>query len=216
MKREHPALDAARQRALFLRSPQPVNLGLFAGLLTPAQAGSELRRLLGQTLTVKVPLRYRTTTTTSRTTTVIPPRPVIYEGIVLPPTPDARPILAHTNKTVSETRFSPDELGTSPRRILEILSRTEGIIAQDRRELHELLKTNPALLTDTAAGLDRIAASLPPRHLLANDPTLVTLADRLREFATGLRELTTASGIQYSDQVQMRNLLLLSDNPNLR
>ncbi len=216
LKTEQPALDAARRRALFLRSPQPVNLGLFAGLLTPAQAGSELRRLLGETITVKVPLRYRTTTTTSSSTTVIPPRPVIYNGLIIPPSPDAQPFISQSNRTVSETRFSPDELSTSPRRVLEVLSRNEGIRAQDRRDLHDLVKTNPVLLTEISDGLDRISASLPPRHLLPNDPTFLTLALRLREFATGLRELTTAASIDYSDQILMRDLLYLADSPGLR
>ena len=216
LKTEQPSLDAARQRALFLRSPQPVNLGLFAGLLTPAQAGSELRRILDDSLTVRVPLRYRTTTTTSSSTAVIPARPVIYNGIIIPPAPGTQAYVAQTNRTVSETRFSPDELTTSPRRILDILSRTEGVAAQDRRELFELAKANPVLLEDTAAGLERIAASLPPRHLLPNDPTLLTLAVRLREFATGLRQLTSAVSIDYSDQILMRDLLLLADSPFLR
>ncbi len=216
LKTEQPSLDAARQRALFLRSPQPVNLGLFAGLLTPAQAGSELRRILDESLTVRVPVRYRTTTTTSSSTSIVPNRPVIYNGIILPPAPGTLPFIAQSNKTVSETRFSPDELTTSPRRVLDILSRTEGVAAQDRRELFELAKANPILLEDTAAGLERIAASLPPRHLLPNDPTLLTLAVRLREFATGLRQLTTAVSIDYSDQILMRDLLLLSDSPFLR
>ncbi|MCU0793634.1 MAG: hypothetical protein MUE42_12475 [Opitutaceae bacterium] len=190
LKTEHPSLDAARQRALFLRSPQPVNLGLFAGLLTPAQAGSELRRLLGESLTVKVPLRYRTTTTTSSSTTIVPPRPVIYNGIILPPVPGSQPF--------------------------EVLSRTDGIVAQDRRDLFDLVKANPVLLTQTADGLDRIAASLPPRHLLPNEPTFITLALRLREFSTGLRELTTSSYIDYSDQMFIRDLLYLADSPQLR
>jgi hypothetical protein len=216
LKTEHPSLDAARQRALFLRSPQPVNLGLFAGLLTPAQAGSELRRLLGESLTVKVPLRYRTTTTTSSSTTIVPPRPVIYNGIILPPVPGSQPFISQNNKTVSETRFSPDELTTSARRVLEVLSRTDGIVAQDRRDLFDLVKANPVLLTQTADGLDRIAASLPPRHLLPNEPTFITLALRLREFSTGLRELTTSSYIDYSDQMFIRDLLYLADSPQLR
>jgi len=216
LKTEQPALDAARQRALFLRSPQPVNLGLFAGLLTPAQAGSELRRILDESLTVRVPVRYRTTTTTSSATSIIPARPVIYNGIIIPATPGTQAYVAQTNRTVSETRFSPDELTTSPRRILDILSRTEGVAAQDRRELFDLAKDNPILLENTAAGLDRIAVSLPPRHLLPNDPTLLTLGSRLREFATGLRQLTTAVSIDYSDQILMRDLLLLADSPFLR
>jgi hypothetical protein len=216
LRENEPAIDAARQRALFLRSPQPVNLGLFAGLLTPAQAGSELRRILDETLTVKVPLRYRTTTTTSSSTTIVPPRPIIYNGIILPAPPGAQPVVSQTNKTVSETRFSPDELTTSPRRVLETLSRMTGIVAQDRRELFELVKANPILLEDTAAALDRISASLPPKHLLPNDPTLITLALRLREFSSGLRELTTSASIDYSDQILIRDLLYLADSPYLR
>lgn len=216
LREEQPSIDAARQRALFLRSPQPVNLGLFAGLLTPAQAGSELRRVLDQALTVKVPLRYRTTTTTSSSTTIVPPRPVIYNGIIIPSTGNTHGYVAQTNKTVSETRFTPDELTTSPRRVLEILSRTDGVAAQDRRELHELVKANPILLEDTAAALERISASLPPKHLLPNDPTLLTLALRLREFSTGLRELSSSLGIDYSDQILMRDLLYLADSPHLR
>lgn len=216
MREAQPAIDAARQRALFLRSPQPVNLGLFAGLLTPAQAGSELRRTLDETLTVKVPLRYRTTTTTSSSTTIVPPRPYIYNGIVLPPPSGTPAVVSQSNRTVSETRFTPDELTTSPRRVLETLSRAEGIAAQDRRELFELVKSNPILLEDTAAALDRISASLPPKHLLPNDPTLVTLALRLREFSTGLRELTTSVSIDYSDQILIRDLLYLADSPYLR
>lgn len=216
LKTEQPSLDAARQRALFLRSPQPVNLGLFAGLLTPGQAGSELRRILDEKLTVKVPVRYRTTTKTTTSTSIIPPRPYIYNGIILPPSPDSPTFITQNNRTVSETRFSPDELTTSPRRVLEVLGRTTGIQAQDRRELHDLVKDNPVLLEETAAGLDRIAASLPPRHLLPNDPTAVTLALRLREFATGLRELTSSAGIDYSDQILIRDLLYLTDSPFLR
>ena len=216
LKTEQPSLDAARQRALFLRGPQPVNLGLFAGLLTPSQAGSELRRILGETITVKVPLRYRTTTTTSSSTTIIPPRPVIYNGLILPPSPNAQPFISQSNRTVSETRFSPDELSTSPRRVLEVLSRTEGVRSQDRRDLHDLVKANPVLLTELGDGLDRISASLPPRHLLPNDPTFLTLALRLQEFATSLRELTSSASIDYSDRVLIRDLLYLADSPNLR
>jgi hypothetical protein len=213
LRSEQPSLDAARQRALFLRSPQPINLGLFAGLLTPSQVGSELRRALDQTLTVKVPLRYRTTTTSSTSVTLIPARPVIYRGILLPPAPD---VYAQTQKTVSETRVSPDELTTSPRRVLDMLSRTEGIVSQDRRDLFDLVKANPVLLEELAASLDRIAASLPPRHLMAQDPTLLSLTLRLREFSAGLRALSTASSLNHADQVLVRDLLYLADSPNLR
>ncbi len=212
LRDEQPALDAARQRALFLRSPQPVNLGLFAGLLTPAQAGAELRRVLDETLTMKVPVRYRTTTTSSTSTTIDPALPLVYNGLVLNPPP----VVSQTNKIVSETRFSPDELTTSPRRVLETLSRSEGIAAKDRRDLFELVKTNPVLLENTAAALDRIAASMPPKHLLPNDPTIVTVASRLGEFSDGLRKLTTALVVDHADQVLIRDLLYLADNPALR
>lgn len=216
LKTEQPSIDAARRRALFLRSPQPINLGLFAGLLTPAQAGAELRRILDETHTVKVPLRYRTTTTSSTSSTVVPARPVIYNGIILPPTSGGLAVVEQTQRTESETRFTPDELSTSPRRVLEVLSRTEGVRAVDRRDLHDLVKANPVLLEETAAGLDRIAASLPPRHLLPNDPTALTLALRLREFATGLRELTSAAVVDHSDRVLIRDLLYLAESPFLR
>ncbi|MBC8039957.1 MAG: hypothetical protein H7Y06_05390, partial [Opitutaceae bacterium] len=65
LKTEQPALDAARQRAVFLRSTQPVNLGLFAEILTSTQVGSELRRVLDEPSTVKVPVAFRTTTETT-------------------------------------------------------------------------------------------------------------------------------------------------------
>ena len=80
LRNDQPSIDAARQRAVFLRSPQPINLGLFAGLLTPAQIGSELRRILDESTTVKVPLRYRTTTTTSSSTTTPNPPPFLMPG----------------------------------------------------------------------------------------------------------------------------------------
>jgi len=213
---QQPGIDAARQRAVFLRSPQPVNLGLFAGLLTPVQAGLELRRLLDTSLTAKVPFAYRTTTSSTSATTLIPARPVIYNGLMLNPNTENPLAYAQTGKSVSETRFSPDELTTSPRRVLDVLSRTDGVAAEDRRELFELVKVNPLLLEHIADGLERVSASLPPRHLLPNDPVLVTLALRLRDFAAGLRRLTTASGIDYSDQVLMRDLLLLAEHPVLR
>ena len=216
LRTEQPSIDAARQRAIFLRSPQPINLGLFAGLLTPAQAGAELRRALDESITVKVPLRYRTTTTTTSATTLTPPRPVIYNGILIPPSNGAQATVAQTNKTVSETRFTPDELTTSPRRVLETLSRTEGMAAQDRRDLFELVKSNPVLLEETASALDRISASLPPRHLLPNDPTVITLAVRLREFSAGLRDLTRSATIDYSDEVLIRDLLYLTESPYLQ
>ena len=216
LKADQPGIDAARRRAVFLRSPQAVNLGLFSGLLTPGQAGGELRRILDETLTVKVPLRYRTTTTTSSSTTVVPARPIIYNGIVIPPAPGTIPVVSQSNRTVSETRFSPDEISTSPRRVLEVLARTEGVRAQDRRDLHDLVKANPVLLEETASGLDRIAASLPPRHLLPNDPTVITLALRLREFATGLRELTSSATVDHSDRMLIRDLIYLADSPYLR
>jgi hypothetical protein len=212
LRNDQPAIDAARQRAIFLRSPQPVNLGLFAGLLTPAQAGSELRRALDETMTVKVPVRYRTTTNATSSTTITPQLPVVYNGIVV----NQPPVLSQNNKTVTETRFSPDELTTSPRRILETFSRGDGVASQDRRELFELVKTNPVVLETIASSLDRIAASLPPKHLLPNDPTVLTLASRLREFSGRLRALTSAVTIDYSMQILMRDLLYLADSPSFR
>ncbi len=216
LKTDQPAIDAARQRAVFLRSPQPVNLGLFAGLLTPVQAGLELRRLLDSSLTAKVPLAYRTTTESHSSTAIVPARPVIYNGLVLNPAPEFAAAYTQTGRTVSETRFSPDELTTSPRRVLDVLGRADGISSADRRELFELIKVNPLLLEQISGGLERVAASLPPRHLLLNDPVPVTLALRLREFAAGLRRLPSAPGLDYPDQVMMRDLLPRDEHPVLR
>jgi hypothetical protein len=216
LQSEQPALDAARQRARFLRSPQPVNLGLFAGLLTPGQAGAELRRLLDTPLTVKVPLTYRTTSKTSSSTSISTPPTFIYDGIVIQPSPNTPPIITQNNRTVTETRQSPDELTTSPRRVLIILANTDTVSIASRRALLDLLKDNPVLLEELAGGLERIAASTPPRHLLANDPTILTLAYRLREYATAVRGLSTSVGLDFSRQMQFRDLLLLAEHPVLR
>jgi methionyl-tRNA synthetase len=69
---------------------------------------------------------------------------------------------------------------------------------------------------ELAGGLERIAASIPPRHLLANDPTIITLAYRLREYATAIRGLSTTVGLDFTRQMQMRDLLLLAEHPVLR
>lgn len=216
LKSEQPALDAARQRAIFLRSPQPVNLGLFAGLLTPAQIGTEMRRILEGRQTLAVPLRYRTTTTSTTALIVPPPRPGIYTGLVIAPTAEVPISFTQKTRTVSETRVGPDELTTSPRRVLEALARTDGFGFADRRDVIELIEINPLFLEDTAIGLERIAASLPPRHLLPNDPTLITLAVRLREFSAGVRKLLTSRRLDYADQMLFRDLLYLADSPRLR
>jgi len=216
LRTEQPSLDAARQRARFLRSSQPVNLGLFAGLLTPGQAGAELRRTLDTPLTVKVPPTYRTTSKTSSSTSIAPPPSVIYDGIIITPYPDTGPTLTQSSRTVTETRQSPDELTTSPRRVLAILCNTDTVSVATRRALLELLKDNPVLLEELAGSLERIATSLPPRHLLPNDPTILTLAYRLREYAGTMRGITTSVGLDFNVQMKMRDLLLLADHPVLR
>ncbi len=216
LRTEQPSLEAARQRARFLRSPQPVNLGLFASLLTPGQAGAELRRTLDTPLTVKVPLTYRTTSKSTSSTTIVNPPTFIYDGIVVQPSPDAQPSIAQTNRTVTETRQSPEELTTSPRRVLIILSSSDTVSVAARRALLDLVKDNPVILEAIAGSLERIAASLPPRHLLPNDPTVLTLDYRLREYATAVRSLSTTVGLDYSRQMQMRDLLLLAEHPALR
>ena len=216
LRTEQPALDAARQRARFLRSPQPVNLGLFAGLLTPGQAGAELRRLLDTPLTVKVPLTYRTTSRSSSSTSISNPPTYIYDGIVIQPSPDIQQVITQNNRTVTETRQSPDELTTSPRRVMHILANTDTVSVATRRALLDLLKDNPILLEELAGGLERIAASVPPRHLLANDPTILTLAYRLREYATAVRGLGISVSLDFSRQMQLRDLLLLAEHPVLR
>jgi hypothetical protein len=213
LKTEQPALDAARQRAVFLRSSQPVNLGLFAEILTSTQVGSELRRVLDEPSTVKVPVAFRTTTETTVQAQVVTIYPTVWDGLVVPPVT----AINQRSKTETETRqITPDELTTTPRRILQQLSRTEGVLASDRRALFELNKMNPKLLEDAAQGIERIRASLPPKQFLANDPTLQTLSQRLIEAASTLRDLTTGQTVSRAQQDRIRDFLVLVDHPILR
>jgi hypothetical protein len=214
LKVEQPALEAARQRAVFLRSTQPVNLGLFAEILTASQAGTEIRRLLDVPSTVKVPLAFRTTTETVVQAQVVTLYPTVWDGLVLPQPVNA---INQSSKTSTETRqLTPDEITTTPRRVLTQLSRSEGVLASDRRALFELNKVNPRLLEEAAQGLERIRASLPPKRLLANDPTLQTLDHRLTEAVANIRDLAAGQTISRVQQDRIRELLALADHPILR
>ena len=214
LKVEQPALEAARQRAVFLRSTQPVNLGLFAEILTASQAGTEIRRLLDVPSTVKVPLAFRTTTETVVQAQVVTLYPTVWDGLVLPQPVNA---INQSSKTSTETRqLTPDEITTTPRRVLTQLSRSEGVLASDRRALFELNKVNPQLLEEAAQGLERIRASLPPKRLLANDPTLQTLDHRLTEAVANIRDLAAGQTISRVQQDRIREFLTLADHPILR
>jgi hypothetical protein len=214
LKTEQPALDAARQRAVFLRSPQPVNLGLFADILTPAQVGSELRRVLDQPSTVKVPVAFRTTTETVVQAQLVTIYPTVWDGLVLLPPVNA---VNQRSKTETETRqITPDEITTTPRRVLQQLARTDGVLASDRRALFELNKVNPRLIEEAAQALERIRASLPPKQFLANDPTLQTLAPRLTEAVNTMRDLPAGQTINRAQQDRIRDFLAFADHPILR
>ena len=213
LKTEQPALEAARQRAVFLRSAQPVNLGLFAEILTATQVGSEIRRVLDVPTTVKVPVAFRTTTETTVQASVVTIYPTVWDGLILPPVTG----LNQRSKTETETRqLTPDEITTTPRRVLQQLSRTEGVLASDRRALFELNKVNPQLLDGAAQGLERIRASLPPKQFLANDPTLQTLGQRLTEAIATLRDLGSGQTVSRAQQDRIRDFLTLADHPILR
>ncbi len=213
LKTEQPALEAARQRAVFLRSAQPINLGLFAEILTPAQVGSELRRLLDEPSTVKVPVAFRTTTETNVRTSLLVTEPTVLDGLLIP----SFASINHRSKTETETRqITPDELTTTPRRVLLQLTRYDGVLASERRALFELNKINPQLLEVAAQGLERIRASLPPKHFLANDPTLQTLSQRLTEAVTTIRDLPAGQTISRAQQDRIRDFLTLADHPILR
>ncbi len=213
LKAEQPALDAARQRAVFLRSTQPVNLGLFAEILTATQVGSEIRRVLDVPSTVKVPVAFRTTTETTVRSSVVLVQPTVLDGLILPSFTSVN----HRSKTETETRqITPDELTTTPRRILQQFSRTDGVLASERRALFELNKMNPKLLEEAAQGIERIRASLPPKHFLANDPTLQTLAHRLTEAIDTMRSLSSGQTVDRAQQDRVRDFLTLADHPILR
>ena len=213
LKTEQPALDAARQRAVFLRSSQPANLGLFAEILTAPQVGSEIRRVLDVPSTVKVPVAFRTTTETTVQAQIVTVYPTVWDGLIQPPVT----AINQRSKTETETRqITPDEITTTPRRVLQQFSRTTDVLQSDRRALFELNKVNPRLLEEAAQGLERIRASLPPKHFLANDPTLQTLAQRLTEAITTIRDLPTGQSISRAQQDRIRDFLTLADHPILR
>ncbi|MBW8781079.1 MAG: hypothetical protein JF599_04220 [Verrucomicrobia bacterium] len=214
LKAEQPALDAARQRAVFLRSAQPVNLGLFASILTPAQVASEIARVLDVPSTVKVPVAFRTTTETVVQAQVVTIAPTVYEGLVV--TPPFATVNQRT-KTETETRqLTPDELTTTPRRVIYQFTRTDGVLQSDRRALFELNKANPKLLEEVAQGLERIHASLPPVRFLANDPTLQTLPQRLTEAIDTIRDLPSGQTISRAQQDKLKAFLALAEHPILR
>lgn len=214
LKTEQPSLEAARQRAVFLRSAQPVNLGLFASILTPSQVGSEIARILDVPSTVKVPVAFRTTTETVVQATVVTIYPTVYDGLVLVP-----PVTAvnQRSKTETETRqITPDELTTTPRRVIQQFTRTDGVLQSDRRALFALNKTNPKLLEEVAQGLERIRASLPPTRFLANDPTLQTLGPRLTEAIDTIRDLPSGQTINRVQQDKLKAFLALAEHQLLR
>ncbi|CAM2956075.1 hypothetical protein [Rariglobus hedericola] len=213
LKTEQPALEAARQRAVFLRSAQPVNLGLFAEILTATQVGSEIRRVLDEPSTVKVPVAFRTTTETTVQAQVVTIYPTVWDGLFIPPVTAVN----QRSKTETETRqITPDEITTTPRRVLQQFARTTDVLQSDRRALFELNKVNPQLLEAAAQGLERIRASLPPKQFLANDPTLQTLAQRLTEAIQTIRDLPTGQTVSRAQQDRIRDFLTLADHPILR
>lgn len=213
LKTEQPALDAARQRAVFLRGAQPVNLGLFAEILTPAQVGAEIKRVIDTPSTVKVPVAFRTTTETRVSTSVVVTEPTVLDGLLVP----SFASVTQTGKTETETRqITPDEITTTPRRVLQQLSRYDGVLASERRALFELNKVNPKVLEEAAQGLERIRAALPPKDFLAKDPTLQTLSQRLTEAVATIRDLPTGQTISRAQQDRIRDFLTLADHPILR
>lgn len=215
LKTEQPAIDSARQRAVFLRSPQPVNLGLFADILTPAQVGSELRRVLDVPSTVKVPLAFRTTTETTVQATVVTLYPTVWDGLVAA-TPPINAINQSSRTTTEVRQITPDEIVTTPRRVLTQMARTTDVTESDRRALFELNKVNPKLLEESAQAIERIRASLPPKRLLANDPTLQTLDHRLTEAINTIRELPVGTSVSRAQQDRITAFLTLADHPILR
>lgn len=216
LKTGQPSIDAARRRAVFLRTPQPVNLGLFAGVLTPAQISVELRKAIDTPITVKVPVVYRTKTETKISSGVAVGAPAsVYDGIVILPSPVGG-ITSGKIVTTSETRqVTPDEITTSPRRVLEILAQVDGVGDSVRRAVFELVKVNPQLIDAPAQQVQRIRDSLPPVRLLANDPTLQTLPNRLSEALRTFNDLHTTRTVQPSQQDRIRDFLVLVDHPIL-
>ena len=210
LKTEQPAIIAARDRALFTQKAQPVNLGLFVGVLTQSQVGAELQRILETTTTLRIPVVYRTKTETTTQNDVVV-LPGVYQGLALVPTGNQHSV------TETETRqVSPDEITTTLRRVLDQLTRDVDILQSDRRAIFDLCKSNPSLLENAARQLDKVRAALPPPRLLPNDPTLQTLAQRLTEAADTLRNATNGLVIDRAPQERLIAFLALADHPLLR
>ena len=209
LKSGQPAIWAAREKAVFLKAPQPVNLGLFRGILTVAQAGAELRRILETTTTLKVPVVYRTKT---ETTTEGESFPINVFNVLT-----AQNLINQHTVTETETRqVSPDTVTTSLRRVLELMVKTDGVLQSDRRAIFELCKGNPALLEDAARQLELVRLQLPPGRLLANDPTLQTLAPRLADAIDALRTLTNGLTVEPAQQEKLTAFLALAEHPLLQ
>jgi hypothetical protein len=209
LKSDQPAIWAAHERAVFLKSAQPVNQGLFRGVLSVAQVGGELRRILETTTTLKVPVVYRTKT---ETTTEGQTFPVNVLNVLT-----AQSMLNQHTVTETETRqVGPDAITTSLRRVLELLVRTDGVLQSDRRAIFELCKGNPGLLEDAARQLELVRAQLPPVRLLANDPTLQTLGPRLTEAVEALRSVTSGLTVERAQQEKLTAFLALADHPLLQ
>lgn len=210
LKAEQPAILAARDRALFLRVPQPLNLGLFAGILTQSQVGSELRRILETTTTLKIPAVYRTKTETT-TQGEVYSLPGAFSGIAV------APVVNQHTVTETETRqVSPDTVTTTLRRVLEQLTRFDGVLQSDRRAIFDLCKGNPDLLENAARQVEKVRSQLPPLRLLANDPTLQTLSQRLTEAADTLRDATNGQTMDRAPQERLKSFLALADHPLLK
>jgi len=213
LKVEQPALESARQLAVFRHTTQPVNLGLFADILTASQVGSEISRVIDVPTTVKVPLAFRTTTETVMQATLVTIYPTVWDGLVFPPINTVN----QSSKTSTETRqLTPEEITTTPRRVLTQLSRTEGVLASDRRALFELNKVNPKLLEEAAQNLEKVRAKLPPKKFLANDPTLQSLDYRLTAAVAMIRDLAAGQTISRAQQDRIREFLALAEDPMLR
>jgi hypothetical protein len=214
LKADQPAISTARDKAIFLRQPQPLNLGLFVGIYTVAQLGTEMRRVLDLPATLKVPAVYKTKTETTTDVGVL--NSPALNGIIVTPSQNNVNLLNQRTVTETETRqVSPDTITTSLRRVLELMTKSDGVLQSDRRAIFDLCKTNPALIDDAAKELERIKTALPPGRFLANDPTLQTLPQRLTEAILALRSVPNGLTVEKSQQDKLKAFLILADHPLL-
>jgi hypothetical protein len=200
----------------------PLNLGLFADLLTPPQVGAGMRRTLDAPASLRVPAFFHHGSSATDPGPAIPPEVRFELTYLLVHGPAAASATLEQNGRAYLVDATPlagpvaDNVTVSLRQVLELMVHTDGVPQPVCHALLELCKTNPDLTENAARQLDQIRTQLPPVRFLPNDPTLQTLGPRLTEAAAALRSVTAGLTIDRAQQDKLTTLLALAADPGLQ